>query len=110
MSRLNRQRGKATERYIATRLGGRRLGTLGQEDVDTSHFSVECKAYKRFSIRKFLDQAIRNASHGKTPLLVLHEHGTRHNDDMVVMRLQDWEDWYGRIEALREMQGFVPGD
>jgi hypothetical protein len=42
-----------------------------------------------------MDQAVRNAPPGKTPLVVVHVQGKRHDKDLVVIRLADWIDWHG---------------
>lgn len=94
----NKQRGKRTEQAIAKRLGGRRVGTMGGEDVFTSDFSIECKSRAAFAGEKFMQQAERNAPKGMTPLVVVHIHGRGHSNDLVMMRLKDWELWMGEIK------------
>jgi hypothetical protein len=93
---LNRERGKAAERAVAWILGGKRTGTMGGEDVHMDGpFSVEVKSRGAFVACDWLDQAVRNAPDGKTPLLVVHVRGKRHSEDLVILRLADWQDWYG---------------
>ena len=91
----NRHRGKRTERAIAGIMGGRRLGILGNDDVQAGPFSIEVKDRFRFSGAKFMEQAVRNAPADKTPLVIVHTTGTRHVDDLVMLRLRDWLDWFG---------------
>lgn len=99
MSR-QRQRGNAVERAVAKRLDGERVGHLGGEDVSTSAFSVECK--ERASLPIWLTdamaQAVRHCPEGKLPMVVLHALGARHDNDLVVIRLRDFEDWFGRAD------------
>jgi hypothetical protein len=86
----NRRRAKAVERVLAKRLGGRRVGILGQEDIFTDLFSVEVKARKAVAVWDWYQQAVRNAK-GKVPLLIIHVTGKRHDEDLVVMSLADFE-------------------
>lgn len=89
---------KAVERKIARRLAGRRVGCTGAAtaDVLTEHFSVEVKTRRRLPalLRKGMAQAMANAASLTVPLLVLHEVGRKHDDDLVIMRLEDFEEWY----------------
>ena len=88
---------KATERRVAARLGGQRVGCTGSNtpDVTTDWADVECK--HRQALPKWLttamDQAATNCGQGKLPLLVLHEHGK--HDMLVVLRLSDFVEWFG---------------
>jgi hypothetical protein len=95
--KINRDRGKRSEKAVATRLKGRRLGTLGAQDVETSLFSVEVKSRQRFVGEAFLSQARSHCPLGKIPLAVVHLHGQRHNDDIVLLRLRDFQDLHGTI-------------
>ena len=92
----NREIGKRNERALAKRIGGEGEGIFGGEDIRQGMFSIEAKSRKRYSIKKHLDQAIRNCPENKIPLLILHEHAKHRDNDMVVLRLKDWEDLHGR--------------
>ena len=46
-------------------------------------------------LRAAVEQAQRNADDGGVPLVVLHETGRRHDNDVVLMRLADFERWFG---------------
>lgn len=100
----NRDRGKAAELAVAKRLGGRRHGTMGGEDVTVPGFSVEVKSRRAFVAAGWMDQAIRNAPPGKTPLVVVHVAGKRHQKDLVILSLADWQAWHGS-EATEAMGG-----
>jgi len=98
MSSLNRRRGKENERYLAKRLGGRRLGTMGKVDVEIPGpvgLAVECKERKVMPtfIRNGLNQAMANRINGENQLPVFHIHALNgdHDEDAMVMRLVDWE-------------------
>lgn len=89
----NRDRGKRFERKVAERLGGKRTGVLGGEDVMHPIYSIECKSRevmpKWFS--KFWEQTMANCEEDKVPLLVIHLTNQRHDEDWVVMKLKDFE-------------------
>lgn len=66
---LNRNRGKAAERAVALALDGKRVGTLSGEDVHfDGPFSAEVKSRGAFVACDWMEQAVRNAPPGKTPL------------------------------------------
>lgn len=74
------------------------MGTMGGEDVHVdTPFSIECKARKAFVACDWMRQATDNAK-GKTPIVVVHVHGSRHDEDLVIIRMKDYQDWYGEIE------------
>lgn len=95
MTQLNRQRGKRAERMVASRMKGKRVGILGNEDVHHPLYSIEVKARARCAVVPWMEQCERNAGHGKIPLLVVHIHGTRHTDNLCVIRMKDLEDITG---------------
>lgn len=89
---LNRNRGKAAERAVANALDGVRLGTMGGEDVHLDGpWSCEVKSRQAFVAVAWMEQAKRNAPKGKAPLVVVHVHGKRHDEDLVILRLADWK-------------------
>jgi hypothetical protein len=85
---------KHTERAIARRLNGKRLGATGMAtpDVVTERLAVEVKHRKELPewLKDALEQAVNNAG-DRLPLVVLHEAGHRHADDLVIMRLDDFK-------------------
>jgi hypothetical protein len=88
----NRNRGKAAERAVAVALDGKRVGTMGGEDVHLDGpWSCEVKSRQAFVALSWMAQATRNAPKGKTPLVVVHVHGKRHDEDLVILRLADWK-------------------
>lgn len=94
---------KATERTVAKRLNGRRVGPSGTStaDVVNDHLSVECKHRKRLPswLASAMAQSVAAAGDGQLPIVVLHEAGKRHDDDYVVIRLRDYQQWYGDVET-----------
>lgn len=101
----NRDRGKRTEKAIAKRLNGTRRGVLGGHDVTAGPWAVEVKSRVSFVGCGWFDQAVRNTPEGKTPLVVCHVHGKRHDQDIVMLRLSDWLEWYGSIEGVTHEMG-----
>ncbi|MBC7233107.1 MAG: hypothetical protein H5T68_07715 [Chloroflexi bacterium] len=89
---------KQAERTIAKRLGGRRVGCTGRADVTSDWLSIEVKTRKRLPewLRAALEQASLDAG-DKLALVVLHETGQRHDNDLVVLRLRDFEGWFGEV-------------
>ncbi|GAP11852.1 hypothetical protein BECAL_03046 [Bellilinea caldifistulae] len=85
---------KHTERAIAKRLNGRRLGATGgaTPDVITDRLAVEVKHRKELPgwLKDALAQAVHNAGE-RLPQVVLHEAGKRHADDLILLRMQDLE-------------------
>jgi len=93
---------KNTERAIANRLRGERLPVSGrgqQADVQTAWLAVEVKHRKALPawLKLALRQAVSAAGLNRLPIVVLHEHGQRHDEDIVCLTLKDFEDWFGEI-------------
>jgi hypothetical protein len=86
---------KAHERRIAKRLSGRRVGNAGKPtpDVLAAGLVIECK--HRASLPKWLTAAVSSicgkAQAGQLAIVVLHEKGKRSDNDLVVMRLSDFQ-------------------
>jgi len=99
---------KRTERAVARKLGGQRTSKAGPgtnaPDVETESWSIEVKHRDQLPLwlTDALAQAARNASDGKLPLVVLHEAGRRHADDLVLLRLGDFEQWFGDVPTPKD--------
>ncbi len=68
-------------------------------------FSVEAKERKKFVGQKFMEQAIRNCPTGKTPIVIVHILGKKHDNDLVMIRLKDWIAWMGGEYKYRKSYG-----
>ena len=94
---------KKHERAVAKRLGGQRAGPTGKTGSDVLHPAFAIEAKERKSVPKyledFLDQAERSARPEQLPIVVLHKLGKRHDNDIVLIRLRHFEDWYGGTES-----------
>jgi hypothetical protein len=91
---------KQAERAVARLLGGRRTplsGAAGGADVATAWCVAEVKHRKRLPqwLEAALIQAERSARPGQLAVAVLHEHGRRYRDSVLLMRLGDFLDWFG---------------
>lgn len=97
---------KSTERAVARRLGGRRVGPSGTStaDVVTERLAVECK--HRASLPEWLtgamSQAVGAAGSGQVPVVVLHEAGQRRDNDLVIVRMKDFQQLFGQIGGDKE--------
>lgn len=99
---------KRTERRVAAVLGGgaKRVPVTGRQrgDVPDIAHPLFCPEVKhRKTIPAWLHDAMAQARAamrgGQLPIVVLHQHGARHADDLVVIRLADFVAYFGEIET-----------
>jgi len=95
---MNRATWKAVERAIAKILGGQRIPITGRAEIDIDHpwLAIEVKA--RHRLPQWIEKAMLHAETGpphKLPIVVLHEEGRDHRNDLVMMRLGDFTAWFG---------------
>jgi len=92
---------KGTERAIARILGAKRTGQFGGADVTGDWLVAEVKHRQSVPawLRAAVTQAQRNAGELQLPIAVIHEQGGRHDEDLVVMTLKTWLEWFGPMEA-----------
>ena len=97
---------KRCEREVAGILGGCRVPVTGRArgdvpDIRHRWLSVEVKGRRSLPawLLKAVAQARAAATPHQLPIAVLHQEGARHGSDLVVMRLSDFEDWFGRAGA-----------
>jgi len=93
---------KRSERRVAAILGGERVPVSGRArgDVpDVAHpwLCPEIKHRKSLPawILDAMSQARAAARDGQLPIVVLHEAGRRHDDNLVLVRLGDFREWFG---------------
>ena len=62
----------------------------------TNWLSAEVKHRRKLPdwLQAAISQAARHSGPEQLPVVVLHEAGARHNDNLVVMRLSDFRDWF----------------
>lgn len=95
---MNRGSWKRVEREVALHLGGRRVPVTGRssgdvEDVEHVLYAIEVKARKRLPLLlvEAMVQAVRAGKRtAKIPLVVAHQAGSHHDNDLVVMRMKDF--------------------
>ncbi|MFH0901320.1 MAG: hypothetical protein V2A73_11895 [Pseudomonadota bacterium] len=95
-------RGKEHERALARRLGGKRVGNTGKAtaDVQAGWLCVEAKSRRRplpAEIRDAIGQAVKAAKPEQLAIAVFHQLHCRHDDDVVMLRLSDFEAWFGDV-------------
>ena len=88
---------KRTERRIATILGGTRVPVTGRQrgdapDLEHPVFSIEVKHRQTVPqwLTESIEQATAAATNGKTPIVVIHEHGRPYAAALVVMTLDQF--------------------
>ena len=91
---------KHSEKTIARMLGARRIGNTGQSTPDAmnDHLCVEVKHRRRAAVPAWmaaaLDKVRSQAGPQRLGLVVVHREGQRYGEAFVLMRLQDFADWY----------------
>lgn len=100
MTRRHTATWKHTERTIAQRLNATRTGNTGTATADAANAWLAIEAKHRAELPAWLKdataQAQRNAGPGQLPIVVLHEAGGRHDGDLVVMTLADFQRLWGK--------------
>lgn len=96
---------KEAEKGVAELLGGERVSNtalgLRSSDVEAGAYSVEVKSRKALPawLESAVGQAHRNAPAGKLPMVVLHKTGQRRVNDLVVLRLGEFIEWFGDLRV-----------
>lgn len=94
---------KDAEKGVAAMLGGKRLSNtalgLPSADVETPAYSVEVKSRQNLPawLINAVAQARRNAPEDKLPIVVAHQVGQRRVNDLVIVRLGDFIEWFGDV-------------
>lgn len=81
------------EKYYADLFNGKRLGTLGKEDINHELLSIECKERATRKGLKMLYDWFEQAekySAGKIPVLATHILNDAYKNDLIVLRLEDF--------------------
>lgn len=89
---------KINERRIAGMLGGKRKPITGRGSVDIDHPWLAIEAKLRDRLPQWIEGALRQAeaeAGEKLPIAVLHGKGLDHADDLVVLRLHNFIEWFG---------------
>jgi len=110
LQKLNRSRGKDTERGICKYLSFVREGLKGAEDMRSvgDEISGECKSVAASVVFKYLDQAETNNKRSrkaprvpaKLVIAVVHKRSTNHENDAVIMRASDFK-WIREALGLK---------
>ena len=90
---------KKMERRVAQMIGGERTAKhgLASPDAGNEWLSVECKFRRALPkwLHQAMAQAVRNAPSGRLPIVWLHERYKKKEDDFVVIRAGDFQEWFG---------------
>jgi hypothetical protein len=99
---MSDKRWKATERKIATLLGGRRVPVSGRgrgDAPDIAHPWLSLEVKDRATLPAWLLDALAQAEASATaaqlPVAVVHRAGDRHDHALVVLRLGAFVDRFG---------------
>jgi hypothetical protein len=79
-----------TARKRGQSAGGEGEPEVSVEEWPLSDFHMECKDHKRIGAFRFVDQAERDASPGKTPMIFMKE---LRSEVYVMMPLKEWTEW-----------------
>jgi hypothetical protein len=95
--RSNTATWKQGEIRIAQILGGRRVPVTGRSrgdapDIEHPALSLEVKHGRHVPklLETALEQAEKAVRGGKTPVVVMHPHGARYDDCLVILRIRDF--------------------
>lgn len=95
---------KAVERAIAKRLGGDRVPITGRvrgsaPDVAHTWLAIEIKLRENYPqwLSNAMEQAEASRRGSQLPVAILHKKYKNHDDDLIVMRLSEFEAWFGRL-------------
>lgn len=93
---------KRTERRVAGILGGKRVPVTGRgrgdaPDIQHPWLCPEVKHRRKLPawLHEAMAQARAAATSEQLPIVVLHESGQRHTNDMVLVRLSDFQGYFG---------------
>jgi hypothetical protein len=96
-----RERWKRTEREVAKHIGGRRVPITGRGRGDVPDIAhtwlspeVKCRGVVPAWLEEALVQAKAAAKQDQLPVAIIHKVGQEHADDLVVLRLKDFKDWF----------------
>lgn len=101
----SRRRWKQAERELAEYVGGRRVPVTGRArgdvpDIEHPWLSIEAKSWSAMPERvvsALLQAEAANATGTKLPVALIHGNGDRYGRALVVMRLEDFRDWFGNL-------------
>jgi hypothetical protein len=97
---------KATERAVARIFKGKRTSNQGLGSavpvVVSDAYCVEVKHREKLPewLKAAMAQAVTNCRPGLLALVVLHECGQRHDNDLVMVRLADFIEWFGEVPGI----------
>lgn len=105
---------KSLERRVAKLLGGVRTGNTGTACADVlvgDWLAVECKYKAQLPqwLKHADDQVQAAAGDTRLGMVVLFEKGRRTGDSLCLMRLSDFEEWFGGKGSYNPSQDSLGG-
>jgi len=114
--KINRRRGKDTQKALAKLLRCKDVGTLGKYDLINQLFCVEAKERKQFVAEKWWYQVTDHMKKdpfvkNQIPIVGVHILGKRHDNDFIIIQVKDFlrilevtggEEWDVKIARLLE--------
>jgi len=95
---------KNFERRIARIFGGKRRGAYvsdgikGKNDIIVNGWSIECKLLKRPTYQQMFDACIQAEKNKEEtndiPIAIVKKSGVRDNNALVIMRLEQFKDYF----------------
>ena len=110
-ARMGEARWKTVQRNICRLFGGESTGVTGKRGPDCTHSWLAIQAKGREQaipkyLRKWLDQAVRDADGGHLPIVVWHVIGEEYLDaPVIVPRVRDFLDYFGNGDAAQAAVG-----
>jgi hypothetical protein len=96
---------KDHERRTAAILNGERTSQpyANLPDVVAGDFVVECKEREALPkwIMDAMAQVVGHAREGQLPLVVLHQKHKHQRNDLVVLRMRDFKEWFCEMPEVR---------
>ena len=88
-----------------TRRGQQYSGANGDADVvGIPGIHIECKFTERLLLRDWMEQSVRDAKDGETPVVM---HKKSREEWLVTMRLKDWMKLYKEAEELGNISKYT---
>ncbi len=100
---------KSVEREHARRLGTKRVGPQGKNTVDSLNIWLAVESKERKKLPKWLKDAMTQVYDNQPKdgiarllVMVLHEKGGWYDEDILCMRLADFQEWFGDCNPYEE--------
>lgn len=101
-------RWKSVERAVAKYIGGERVPITGRQrgdEPDIKHWWLSVEVKTRAKVPEWIKDAGRQAAAAKKredqlPVVILHEKHQAIKDSLVIVRAEDFMDWFGDVSEI----------